>query len=135
METTIDDATIQIMSTALSPINNNPNGSKNTNNSTSKNKWVLVIVTSLVLDIHLPSEFGFIIGDHKPISAKFRSCSPNGCVVVIPVDSQLINAMKKANEGNGIFTLVSGKLVKLNISLKGFTKAFNALTSHELPDD
>lgn len=123
VKTTVDDTAVQLMSVAFT----------RAGNANEQDKWVLVLITSLALDVHLPSQFGLQIGEHEPLISNFRSCNFSGCLVVVPADNSLLNSMKKAKSGIGLFKLLSGKIVKLDISLKGFTKAFNALKAGKLP--
>lgn len=98
-----------------------------------KVKWALVILTPLGLNIHLPSDFGLIVGKKKPFLTRFRNCNAQGCQVVIPADNSLLRSLKRANNGAGLFRLLNGKVIRVEFSLKGFTKAFNALTSGNPP--
>ncbi len=103
------------------------------NDKAGKVKWALVVVTSLGLDIHLPSDFGLIVGTKNPFLTRFRNCSVQGCQVVIPADNSLLTNLKRANNGVGLFRLLNGKVIRVEFSLKGFTKAFNALASGDPP--
>lgn len=98
-----------------------------------KVNWGLVVVMPLGLDIHLPSDFGFVVGKGKPFLTRFRNCSAQGCRVVIPVDGALLKRLRRASGAAGLFRLVSGKVVRVNFSLKGFSKAFSALDAGRVP--
>ncbi|NKC16174.1 MAG: hypothetical protein GKR94_29405 [Gammaproteobacteria bacterium] len=100
-----------------------------------KVKWALVVWMPLGLDIHLPSDFGLIVGKKKPFLTRFRHCNAQGCQVVIPADHSLLTNLKRANNGAGLFRLLNGKVIRVEFSLKGFTKAFNALASGDLLEE
>jgi len=104
-----------------------------------KVEYALVALTPL--DVHLPSQFGLLIGDdkakgkdkQKPILTQYRNCNQMGCFVVMPIDAATVSKFKQAQEGAGFFRLINGKTVKVVFSLKGFDKAIDALASKELP--
>ena len=96
-----------------------------------KVNWALVALAPL--DIHLPSDFGLVIGKRKPLLTKYRNCNHLGCWAVIAANNSVINGLKKAHEGAGLFRLLNGKVVRVVFSLKGFTKAFGALEKNVLP--
>lgn len=103
------------------------------NDKAGKVKWALVVLAPLGLNIHLPSDFGLIVGKKKPFLTRFRNCSAQGCQVVIPADNSLLTSFKRANDGAARFRLLDGQVVEVKFSLAGFTKAFNALGSGSLP--
>lgn len=100
-----------------------------------KVEWALAVLVPFGLDIHLPSDFGLAVGSENPLSARFRNCDAEGCWVVVPVDDSLLANLKLANNGAGLFRLLSGKAVKVEFSLAGFAEAFNALASGNLPEE
>ncbi len=71
--------------------------------------------------------------DKKPFLTRFRNCNAQGCQVVIPADNSLLRSLKRANNGAGLFRLLNSKVVRVEFSLKGFTKAFHALASGNPP--
>jgi invasion protein IalB len=109
------------------------------NDKSEKVEWALVILIPIGLSIHLPSDFGLIVGKRKPFLTRFRNCNAQGCQVLIPADNSLLNNLKHANNGAGLFRMLNGKVIRVEFSLKGFTKAFNALASGnpvtEQPED
>jgi len=93
--------------------------------------WALVVLTPL--DVHLASDFGYGVGSGKPELVRYRNCNHAGCFVVVPLDNGRISQLKKASDGAAFFRLLNGQAVKVSFSLKGFTKAFNALSEGRVP--
>ncbi|QCL76497.1 MULTISPECIES: invasion associated locus B family protein [Agrobacterium] len=101
------------------------------NDKAGKANWALVALTPL--DVHLASDFGFGAGSAKPSLVRYRNCNHAGCFVIIPLDNSLISQMKQASNGATFFRLLGGQAVKVSFSLKGFTKAFDALSAGTVP--
>lgn len=101
------------------------------NDKAGKANWALVALTPL--DVHLASDFGFGAGSAKPSLARYRNCNHAGCFVIIPLDDNRISQMKQASDGATFFRLLNGQAVKVSFSLKGFTKAFDALSAGTVP--
>jgi len=93
--------------------------------------WALVVLTPL--DVHLASDFGYGVGSGKPELVRYRNCNHAGCFVVVPLDNSRVSQLKKASDGAAFFRLLNGQAVKVSFSLKGFTKAFNALSAGQVP--
>ena len=96
-----------------------------------KATWALVVLTPL--DVHLASDFGFGAGSAKPSLVRYRNCNHAGCFVIIPLDNNRIGQLKQASDGATFFRLLNGQTVKVSFSLKGFTKAFDALSAGTVP--
>lgn len=103
------------------------------NDKADKVKWALVVLTPL--DVHLSSDFGLRIGDSKMVLARYRNCNHQGCWVVVPIDDDALDGLKKSAEAVGAFQLISGQDVNVSFSLMGFTKALNALEAGIAPPD
>ncbi|MBO0131601.1 invasion associated locus B family protein [Agrobacterium burrii] len=101
------------------------------NDKAGKADWALVVLTPL--DVHLASDFGFAAGTAKPSLLKYRNCNHLGCFVIVPLDRDRLAQMKKAADGTAYFRLLNSQTVKASFSLKGFTKAFDALASGAVP--
>jgi invasion protein IalB len=101
------------------------------NDKAGKADWALVVLTPL--DVHLASDFGFAAGPAKPSLLKYRNCNHLGCFVIVPLDGDRLAQMKKAADGTAYFRLLNSQTVKASFSLKGFTKAFDALASGAVP--
>lgn len=102
------------------------------NDKAGKADWALVVLTPL--DVHLASDFGFAAGAVKPSLLKYRNCNHLGCFVIVPLDRDRLAQMKKATDGTAYFRLLNSQTVKVSFSLKGFTKAFDALASGTIPN-
>lgn len=102
------------------------------NDAQERYDWALIVLAPL--DVHLPSDFGLSTDDGEPEIVRYRNCNRLGCFVVIPADTALIDRLKRANDGAAHFRLINGQTVKTVFSLIGFTKAFNAMASGEVPD-
>jgi invasion protein IalB len=101
------------------------------NDKAGKANWALVALTPL--DVHLASDFGFGAGSAKPSLVRYRNCNHAGCFVIIPLDNNRISQMKQASDGATFFRLLNGQAVKVSFSLKGFTRAFDALSAGIVP--
>lgn len=97
----------------------------------AKDAWRLIVLTPL--DVHLPSQFGLVIGKNQPIMASYRNCNHLGCFVVIPIDKKNINNLRRAFDGTAVFRLLNNQVVKIRFSLRGFSRAFDKLQSDSLP--
>jgi invasion protein IalB len=96
-----------------------------------KADWALVALAPL--DVQLASDFGFSAGPGEPSLVRYRNCNRMGCFVIVPLDPGRIAEMKRAAEGAAFFRLLNGQTIKVTFSLKGFTRAFDALASGTLP--
>lgn len=86
---------------------------------------VLDVITPL--GVVLTEGLGVTIDGGRQESAPFQICTEQGCLVREPVDSDLINRLKRGNTvAVSVIAANQGK-VSANLSLAGFTKAFNAL--------
>lgn len=94
-------------------------------------KWAMVVLTPL--DVQLNADFGLAIGTAEPVLLRYRNCNRLGCFVLAPLDDRRIRQMERAASGAVYFRLLDGKAVKVNFSLKGFTKAMEGLSSGVAP--
>jgi len=69
---------------------------------------------------------GFSIDSSGENRVPFQVCTNQGCVVQLPFNDQLVKAAKAGNNIKITMDSPSGP-VPINISLSGFTKAFNSL--------
>ena len=84
-------------------------------------------------DVHLASDFGLQFGSRKPFKTRYRNCNTLGCWVVMPADRKLISGMKQAADGSARFRLLNGQVLKVVFSLAGFTRAYAAFASGDVP--
>jgi invasion protein IalB len=98
-----------------------------------KVEWAMVVLTPL--DVELSADFGVSIGSAEPALLRYRNCNRLGCFVLVPLDNRRVQEMKQAATGAVYFRLLNKQAVKVNFSLKGFTKAMIALSSGVAPSD
>ncbi len=92
-------------------------------------KPVMVMRIFTPLGVNLLAKLGFSVdNDKKPMGMPFRSCGAGGCVVVLTVKDEFINKIKNANAINISYQGAnSAKPVKIDVPMKGFAKAHEAL--------
>lgn len=95
--------------------------------TSNKVKIVAAIQIAVPIGVILPPGVTLQIDTAKPLPAAYRSCNPTACLVQEAVDEGMINAMKKG--AKAVFAIVAPPKIKVpvEISLKGFTAAYNAL--------
>lgn len=90
----------------------------------------LVIRTALPL--HLPDGLGLALGEAgAERAAVWRTCDASGCEARLPLEPDLLAALRRERAGNLRFTLVSGERVRVAVSLMGFTAAWRARAASE----
>lgn len=67
------------------------------------------------------------VDGREPRTAPFEVCGPSGCIVRQPLSDDFLNEMKRGNNAKISIYAVPDRLVEVNISLSGFTRAFNSL--------
>lgn len=117
-----DGKAVEILNLAVSRVNDKAGNAE----------WALVVLTPL--DVHLAGDFGFAAGTAKPSLLRYRNCNHAGCFVIVPLDRDRLAQLKKAAGGTAYFRLLNGQTVKVSFSLKGFTKAFDALATGTVPN-
>ena len=63
----------------------------------------------------------------EPRTGRFEVCIPSGCMVRDPMSEEFLAGLKAGKTATMTFNLLQLGAVNVNISLKGFTKAFKAL--------
>ena len=63
----------------------------------------------------------------EPRTGAFEVCIPSGCILRNPMSEEFLANLKAGKVANMTFDLLQLGTVNVNISLKGFTKAFKAL--------
>ncbi len=61
------------------------------------------------------------IGEEQVAHLAFDTCLPEGCLVIAPMDDELIAAMQSGTEGAVVMVSRQGEAVGVPISLMGFT--------------
>lgn len=68
------------------------------------------------------------IAEEEILRGTFRTCLPAGCVVELDLPDEAIQKLQGAPTASVLMTANSGQPVKTDISLKGFSSAFQRLT-------
>jgi invasion protein IalB len=68
------------------------------------------------------------IGKSQPQKIPFASCEPNRCIATMSVDGNLLREMTTAATAEAVIQAAQGNIVQFNIQLKGFDRAYAALT-------
>jgi len=79
------------------------------------------------LGIALQPGVQFKVGDGKPHRFPVQVCNQRGCRAGLRLDNQLIQAMRRAKYATFSFARMDGKTFNLQVSLKGFSKGFDAI--------
>jgi invasion protein IalB len=69
------------------------------------------------------------IGEEEILRGAYRTCLPAGCVAEIELPAETIKKFESAETASVLMTANSGQPVKTDISLKGFTPAFQRLSA------
>ncbi len=65
------------------------------------------------------------------VPVPFEVCAPGGCQIGVLMEDDFVAALKAGNKMNVTVPLSSGQTATINVSLKGFTAAYGALTKPE----
>ncbi len=91
-----------------------------------------VLIVTLPLGVLLPPGAALVIEglEKEPVKMPFLACAPEGCTTVGQVlDDKVVKAMKKHEKAAVRVALLNKKVLTLPVSLKGFSRAYIALTS------
>lgn len=69
------------------------------------------------------------VAEEEILKGSFRTCLPAGCLVEIELSVETIKKLESAETASVLMTANSGQPVKTDISLKGFTSAFQRLSA------
>ena len=67
------------------------------------------------------------IDNNEPQTGAFEVCLPSGCIVSDAISEEYLGRLKSGSTAKMTFNVLQQGEVSVNISLKGFTKAFKAL--------
>lgn len=81
----------------------------------------------LPLNVFLPSGVVVRIDDGAPLMATFQICSVNGCRAVLPLDEEMLDALRAGIEATILVEDGRHNVRRLTLSLRGFTKGFDSL--------
>ena len=73
----------------------------------------------------VPEFFEVLIDSDQVIPLPLSRCVPAGCISQAPMLDEAVNKMKKGSKA--VYGFFLDKEVLVNVSLRGFTKAFNSL--------
>jgi len=108
----VDDDGVPVMQVSIGRVNSDP---------------VMVIYLPLGLDLR-PGML-FQIGDQVRREFPYQTCLPQGCRVVAPVDTEMLQAMRSGSSFRvGVKTLGSDKVGVIEGSLLGFTAGYTAIS-------
>jgi invasion protein IalB len=68
------------------------------------------------------------VGKVPPHKVPFASCDTGRCVATLPMDAALLQEMTLVPTAEAIIQGIQGNTVQFNIQMKGFDKAFAALS-------
>lgn len=86
-----------------------------------------------VMSIEAPMGIALMPGVQLKIDGKevgrapYRFCAGSACVVNQPIDTALVDQLKRGSNAVVTITGLNGKTADANVSLSGFTKAFGSL--------
>ena len=85
--------------------------------------------------VMLEPGLGFSVGDGSLKVLPYETCMPQGCLVLVGLDSETLKAMKAATTGNVVVVPGNGSPVTIPFSLKGFAEGFAALADAKDRED
>lgn len=94
-----------------------------------KDKIVSSMRVIAPLGVNLRARLGFSVDDKKPSAIPFNACGPRGCFVNVGIKDDFIEKIKS---GTAMHIMYQGmqagaKPIKLDVPLKGFYKAYEAM--------
>jgi len=86
-------------------------------------------IADIITPLGVLLEFGLRlkIDDGEERGAPFRICQQHGCLVREPLSGDVISALKKGNKATVVVAAEGAGPVQIEISLRGFTKAYGSL--------
>lgn len=87
-----------------------------------------VIQIQAPLGVLLTAGLSLQVDAAQPGLAPYKFCTPQNCVVEEPVSDELIGRMKKGSAAKmGVISALNGEKSEANVSLSGFTRAYDSL--------
>lgn len=87
-----------------------------------------VMIVTLPLGALLPPGAAFLMDGIEPVKMAFLACGREGCTTVgQPLSAAVIEAMQKGEQAVVRVAMLNKQVVPLPVSLKGFTRAYNAI--------
>ncbi|MEL6336130.1 MAG: invasion associated locus B family protein [Pseudomonadota bacterium] len=92
------------------------------------NQVPALIVVSTPLEVALKAGMRIQVdGEGNTVGLPYERCFQRGCVVVEAMSDQAVDTFKQGNAATFTMVIIPNTEVRSNISLRGFTRAFNAL--------
>ena len=79
------------------------------------------------LRVSLMDKVRATINEEQVLSAPYQSCTPRGCLARAVLDQEAIKAFRAAESSVVAFNLANSQLVKITISLNGFSAAWERM--------
>ena len=83
-------------------------------------------ILTVPLGVVLPAGMGISVDDSETIRIPYERCVPKGCIAGIPLDDKIIGQFKRGLKAK-VLLHDGTQRIALPVSLKGFTKGFDAL--------
>lgn len=87
------------------------------------------LALSTPLPLFLPDGLTLVLGDTPLRAVAWRTCDAAGCEAAAPLDAELLAALRREPVAEVMLTLVDGVRVRMAVSLRGFTAAWEALAA------
>ncbi len=91
----------------------------------------MVLVITVPLNVLLEPGLGLKLGADDMKVFQYKTCTPSGCMAVIPVDADMQKTIEGAQVAEIAVAGRDGKPVPLQFSTKGFTEAYKAYVNNE----
>ncbi len=92
------------------------------------------LIFTVPLGVALRAGLGLKIDDGEVSRIPYENCNPVGCVAGVPLENKLISSLKRGLKATVVVFDGSGRRISLELSLKGFTSGFDALTPSPASD-
>ena len=96
------------------------------NVSKAEDDFVVEFVLPLMTDLTTPVELN--ISGNESRSLPYNACNQSACFILLTEADAVLEAFKANASANMLFGLFNGQSVNVNISLRGFTAAYEALS-------
>lgn len=96
------------------------------NVSKAEEDFVIEFVLPLMTDLTTPLELN--ISDNESQSFPYNACNQSACFILLTEADAVLEAFKVNASANMLFGLFTGQSINVNISLRGFTAAHQALS-------
>ena len=90
-------------------------------------KPVMFVLVPLELGLYLPRGLTVTVDDLDPVTIALQRCTVKGCIAVLAMEENLVEAFRKAEQAQIVFFIDVNQSRNLPVSLDGFTRAFRSL--------